>query len=168
MSTLSAIEAKNKRKTTKATATRLKNFLDSSGPNQLLRFDLTERIKNLSILWNQYDEVQSRIEALDFANIGDDTTTLHKQHNDEQATFELPYFNLVSHFETVLRNSIFVKIRFFVNSIFVKIRTSDLGIICHNFVTILYHLRLDYLKLNYYHFQEIIKIGTPFMTHLRN
>lgn len=57
MSTLSAIEARNKRRTVKATATRLKHFLDSSDPNQLSRFDLTERIKKLSILWDQYDEV---------------------------------------------------------------------------------------------------------------
>ncbi|GAB1860475.1 hypothetical protein CAJAP_01554 [Camponotus japonicus] len=104
MSTLSATEARNKRRTIKATATRLKHFLDSSDPNQLSRFDLTERIKKWSILWDQYDEIQSRIEALDFANIddSDDTSNLHKQHNDERATFELPYFNLVSRFETAL------------------------------------------------------------------
>lgn len=103
MATLSASEARNKRKTIKSSAMYMKNFIMSSDSTQLSRFDLTERMKKLSTLWDQYDEVQSRIQVLDFATAGDkDEAVLHKQHVNERASFETPYFNLMSRFESII------------------------------------------------------------------
>lgn len=82
MSTLSITDAKNKRKIIKAMTTQIRNCLDSSDPTQLSRFDLSERMKKLSALWEQYDEVQTRIETLDVANIGDiEDPTLLESYN---------------------------------------------------------------------------------------
>lgn len=110
MTTLSASEARNKRKSIKSMATQIKHFLDSADHTQLSRFDLTERMKKLIALWDQYDEVQIRIKTLELVNLGEaDDTALHKQHIEERASFETPYFNLVARFEAVLNTSNFAK-----------------------------------------------------------
>lgn len=102
MTTLSLNEARNKRKTIKSSATRIRSFIETADST---KFDLTERMKKLSILWNQYDEVQTRIEALDYENPDDkDENVLHKQHTDERASFENPYFNLVLRYESTLHS----------------------------------------------------------------
>ncbi|XP_011858081.1 PREDICTED: uncharacterized protein LOC105555666 [Vollenhovia emeryi] len=102
MATLSATEAKGKRTAIKAMATRIRHFIEQADTAQLSRFDLSERKKRLSELWEQYVEVQSRIEALDLAKPGDRTEdVLTKLHADERASFETPYFNLMSRLESV-------------------------------------------------------------------
>jgi len=84
--------------------TRLRNFLESSDPSQLSRFDIKKRLKKLSPLWDQYDQIQTCIEMLELAEPGNaDDNKLHKQHADERASFETSYFNLVSRFEATLR-----------------------------------------------------------------
>lgn len=105
MSTLFASDAKIKRKTLKAMATRIKNFLDSSDSSELSQFDLLERMKELQVLWDQHDEVQTRIETLEFTEPENkDEAALSKRHADERSSFEIPYFNLVTRFETILHN----------------------------------------------------------------
>ncbi|XP_011858863.1 PREDICTED: uncharacterized protein LOC105556386 [Vollenhovia emeryi] len=116
MATLSATEAKGKRTPIKAMATRIRHFIEQADSAQLSRFDLSERKKKLSELWDhclcpaeltsaehsQYVEVQSRIEMLDLANPGDRTEDVStKLHADERASFEIPYFNLMSRFESI-------------------------------------------------------------------
>ncbi|XP_067216970.1 uncharacterized protein [Linepithema humile] len=105
MSALSATEARNKRKTIKAMVTRIRHFIEASDSTQLSSFDLTERSKKLHNLWDQYDEIQTRIETLDLASNGDrDEAALHKHHSDERANFETTYFNLVACLEANIHN----------------------------------------------------------------
>ena len=64
MFNLTLAEAKSKRKVIKATVIRLKGFVESTEDAQLSRFNVMERMKRLSMLWDQFDEFQTRIEML--------------------------------------------------------------------------------------------------------
>ncbi|XP_067205332.1 uncharacterized protein [Linepithema humile] len=57
-------EAKIRRKRIKAAATRLKTFIESPQSAHATIFELNERKKKLANLYEQFDEVQSRIECL--------------------------------------------------------------------------------------------------------
>lgn len=112
MTTISVAEAKIKRRTIKATATRIKGFLESSDPAQLSCFDLTERLKKLTSLWEQFDDVQTVIERSDYGALGDnDDSNIQKQHNEERSSFEIPYFKLVARYEATLRDIQFREIQ---------------------------------------------------------
>lgn len=89
---LSESEAKTKRKSIKATATRLRTFLDSTQAQHVSKFELIERRKKLASLFEQYDEVQSRIEVL--TTEGDSSTSAI--HAEDRARFEEAYFQLMS------------------------------------------------------------------------
>ncbi|XP_018374037.1 PREDICTED: uncharacterized protein LOC108768190, partial [Trachymyrmex cornetzi] len=58
-------EVKTRRRSIKASATRLRTYIDSPQSEHATKFELVERKKKLSNLFQQYDEVQSYIECLD-------------------------------------------------------------------------------------------------------
>lgn len=96
-------EAKVRRGHIRATATRLKSFIETFDPLQGSRYDVAERKKKLTNLWDQFDSVQSRIEVLeneDPANA--DKEALLAQQVQQRTNFETPYFNLISRYETVI------------------------------------------------------------------
>lgn len=89
---LSESEAKTKRRSIKATATRLRNFIEFPQAQHVSKFELIERRKKLASLFEQYDEVQSRIEVLTTES---DSSTL-ATHAEDRARFEEAYFELMS------------------------------------------------------------------------
>lgn len=96
-------EAKVRRGHIRATATRLKSFIEAFDPLQGSRHDVAERKKKLTNLWDQFDSMQSRIEVLeneDPANA--DKEALLAQQVQQRTNFETPYFNLISRYETVI------------------------------------------------------------------
>jgi len=92
---LSEGEAKVRRRSIKAAATRLRNYIDSPQAEHATKFELAERKKKLASLFEQYDEVQSRIECL-ASNIDADLTA---SHSEDRAQFEETYFHLMSLFD---------------------------------------------------------------------
>ncbi|XP_029162785.1 uncharacterized protein LOC114934279 [Nylanderia fulva] len=105
MSNLTLSEAKNKRAHIRASATRLKTFIEGYDPNQGLRHDITERKVKLSDLWDQFEAVQSHIETIekeDPANT--DKDALLARQIQQRDSFENPYFHLVSRYDTVLEH----------------------------------------------------------------
>jgi len=92
---LSESEAKVRRRSIKAAATRLRNYIDSPQAEHATKFELAERKKKLASLFEQYDEVQSRIECL-ASNIDADLTV---SHSEDRAQFEETYFHLMSLFD---------------------------------------------------------------------
>lgn len=61
---LSESDAKTMRKIVKAAATRLKTYIESEQAEGATKFELAERRRKLANLFEQYDEIQSRIECL--------------------------------------------------------------------------------------------------------
>ncbi|XP_018371752.1 PREDICTED: uncharacterized protein LOC108766753 [Trachymyrmex cornetzi] len=103
MSNLTVAETKGKRKVIKAAVTRLKGFIDSIEIAQISRFELMERSKKLSILWDQYDEVQTRIEMLSVDDTSDENQhQIDIQHSDNRGSFEGAYFSLMAKLETAI------------------------------------------------------------------
>jgi len=103
MEALTLAEAKNKRAHIRASATRLKNFLETFNVSQGTRHDVTERKQKLAELWNQFEAIQSRIESLENAETAViDKDTLLEQQIQQRASFENPYFSLMSRYEAVL------------------------------------------------------------------
>jgi len=103
MESLSLIDAKSKRAHIRASATRLKNFLETFNVNQGSRYDITERKQKLAELWNQFEVIQSRIESLENADTAViDKVTLLEQQIQQRTSFENPYFSLMSRYEAVL------------------------------------------------------------------
>lgn len=97
-------EIKNKRSHIRATATRLKNFIESFNINQGSRHDITERKQKLTDLWNQFDIVQSCIESLEIQVLSiSDKDALLEQQIQQRTSFENPYFNLMSRYEIILQ-----------------------------------------------------------------
>ncbi|XP_018306980.1 uncharacterized protein, partial [Mycetomoellerius zeteki] len=91
---LSESEAKIKRRSIKAAATRLKNYLDSPQAEQATKFELIARKSKLTSLFEQFDEVQSRIECLESAE--QENAQVTAAHAEERARFEDAYFSVVS------------------------------------------------------------------------
>ncbi|XP_071581393.1 uncharacterized protein [Temnothorax nylanderi] len=102
MDTLTLTEAKNKRSHIRASATRLKTFIESFNINQGSRHDVIERKQKLADLWAQFDAVQSRIEALENADPATNKEHLLEQQIQQRATFENPYFSVMSQYDTTL------------------------------------------------------------------
>jgi len=92
---LSESEAKVRRRSIKAAATRLRNYIDSSQSEHATKFELAERKKKLANLFEQYDEVQSRIECLASNTDAD----LMANYSEDRAHFEEAYFHLMSLFD---------------------------------------------------------------------
>jgi len=69
MATVSLTEAKNKRRQIKTAATHIRNYVDNFNVEQGSRYDITERKQKLSDLWNQFDDIQSKIESLENADL---------------------------------------------------------------------------------------------------
>ncbi|CAL1671692.1 unnamed protein product [Lasius platythorax] len=104
MDSMTLSEAKSKRSHIRATATRLKTFIDSLNVNQGSRHDITEHKQKLTDLWNQFDVVQSRIESLEIQDPSiTDKDALLEQQIQTRTNFENPYFNLMSRYETILK-----------------------------------------------------------------
>lgn len=96
-------EAKVRRAYIRATATRLKSFIEAFNPSQGSRHDIAERKKKLTDLWDQFDNVQSRIELLENEDPSNtDKEALLTQEVQQRTNFETPYFNLVSRYEMVI------------------------------------------------------------------
>ncbi|XP_011861271.1 PREDICTED: uncharacterized protein LOC105558287, partial [Vollenhovia emeryi] len=103
MDTLTLTEAKNKRTVIKASATRLKTYIENFDVQQGSRHDLTERKTRLSELWSQFDVVQSRIEILENADpTVTDKEALQAQQAQQRASFETPYYNLMTRYNSLL------------------------------------------------------------------
>lgn len=103
MSNLTLSEAKNKRAHIRASATRLKTFIEGYDPNQGSRHDVSERKAKLSDLWNQFETVQSRIETIENEDLANtDKDALLAQQFQQRVGFENPYFQLVSRYNTIL------------------------------------------------------------------
>jgi len=92
---LSESKAKIRRRSIKAAATRLRNYIDSPQAEHATKFELAERKRKLANLFEQYDEVQSRIECL-ASNIDAELTA---NHSEDRAHFEEAYFYLMSLFD---------------------------------------------------------------------
>jgi len=102
MESLTLTEAKSKRAHIRASATRLKNFLETFNINQGSRYNVTERKQKLAELWNQFEAIQSRIESLENDTAVIDKDTLLEQQIQQRTSFENPYFSLMSRYEAVL------------------------------------------------------------------
>lgn len=105
METITLSEARNKRAHIRASATRLKTFIENYDPNQGSRHDISKRKTKLSDLWNQFEIIQSRIEALeneDTANI--DKDALLAQQIQQRTSFENLYFHLISRYNAMLEH----------------------------------------------------------------
>ncbi|XP_071574017.1 uncharacterized protein [Temnothorax nylanderi] len=105
MDSMTLSEAKSKRTHIRAAATRLKTYLDCFNIQQGSRHDIAERKNKLSELWNQFDLIQTRIEPLEN---GDESITdkdaLLAQQIQHRDSFETPYFNLMSRYESILQH----------------------------------------------------------------
>ncbi|XP_011858632.1 PREDICTED: uncharacterized protein LOC105556166, partial [Vollenhovia emeryi] len=103
MDTLTLTEVKNKRTAIKASATRLKTYIENFDVQQGSRHDLTERKTRLSELWSQFDVVQSRIEIFENADpTVIDKEALQAQQAQQRASFETPYYNLMTRYNSLL------------------------------------------------------------------
>ncbi|XP_018401738.1 PREDICTED: uncharacterized protein LOC108778911 [Cyphomyrmex costatus] len=89
-------EAKIRRRTIKASATRLRSYVESPQAEHATKFELIERKKKLADLFQQFDEVQSSIECFD-SSLDDPNTTA--AHAEERARFEEAYFHLMAIYE---------------------------------------------------------------------
>ncbi|XP_039315197.1 uncharacterized protein LOC120359860 [Solenopsis invicta] len=89
---LTEAEAKTRRTSIKGSVTRLKTFLESAQALRATKFELIERKKKLAELFEQYDEVQSRLECLAI----DKDTTVTAAYVEDRARFEEAYFQLMS------------------------------------------------------------------------
>jgi len=92
---LSESEAKVSRRSIKTAAMRFRNYIDSPQAEHATKFELAECKKKLANLFEQYDEVQSRIECL-VSNIDADLTA---NHSEDRAHFEEAYFHLMFLFD---------------------------------------------------------------------
>lgn len=108
MDSLTLQEAKNKRAHVRAAATRLKTYIDNYNLSQGSKHDVIEHKGKLSELWNQFEIVQSRIEALKLEAIEDqDSTAENKetfldQQIKQRESFENPYFNVMSRYDAII------------------------------------------------------------------
>jgi len=103
MATVSLTEAKNKRRQIKTAATRIRNYVDNFNVEQGSRYDITERKQKLSDLWNQFDDIQSKIESLENADLTiADKETFAEQQQNQRANFETAYFALITKCELIL------------------------------------------------------------------
>jgi len=103
MATVSLTEAKNKRRQIKTAATRIRNYVDNFNVEQGSRYDITERKQKLSDLWNQFDDIQSKIESLENADLTiADKENLAEQQQNQRANFETAYFALMTKCELIL------------------------------------------------------------------
>ncbi|XP_018398721.1 PREDICTED: uncharacterized protein LOC108776532, partial [Cyphomyrmex costatus] len=93
---LSVNEAKVKRRTIKASATRLQSYLESPQSAHASKFELAERKKKLADLFEQYDEIQSRLELLDVNN---EDPGVVAAHTEDRARFEESYYRLMALYE---------------------------------------------------------------------
>ncbi|KYQ56128.1 hypothetical protein ALC60_04951 [Trachymyrmex zeteki] len=85
-------EAKTRRRSIKASATRLRIYIESPQAEQATKFELVERKKKLTELFRQYDETQSFIECLDSQS---NDANVIAAHAEERARFEEAYFQLI-------------------------------------------------------------------------
>lgn len=105
MDSLTLMEAKYKRSHIKASATRLKNYIETFDISKGSRHDIAERKRKLTDLWDQFENIQTRIESLesqDPSNI--DEEALLEQQTQQRANFETIYFNLVARYESLLEH----------------------------------------------------------------
>lgn len=92
-------EAKIRRAIIKNSVIRLNCFLNSPRAKLATKFELIERKKKLASLFQQYDEVQSRIECL-MTNTIDNMMA----HAENRARFEEVYFRLVALYDQRLNS----------------------------------------------------------------
>lgn len=105
MDLLTLAEAKSKRTHTRAAATRLKNFLENFNVSQGSRYDITVRKQKLTDLWAQFETIQSRIETLENADPSNiNKEALVEQQIQQRASFENPYFSLMSQYDAILEH----------------------------------------------------------------
>lgn len=70
---------------------------------QETRHDIIDRKAKLNELWNQFDDVQSRIEILENEEPSiDDKEALLAQQAQQRTAFEESYFNLLSRYNVIL------------------------------------------------------------------
>ncbi|XP_018406238.1 PREDICTED: uncharacterized protein LOC108782451, partial [Cyphomyrmex costatus] len=92
---LSESEAKTRRTIIKATLTRLKTYLESAQSARATKFELIERKKKIANLFEQYDEVQARLECLTIDSDPNSAAT----HAEDRARVEEAYFQLMALYE---------------------------------------------------------------------
>lgn len=106
MAPLTLVDAKNKRKQIKASATRIRNYVENYDFGQGSRYEIVERKQKLADLWNQFDDIQSQIESLENADQSiTDREALAVEQQNQRAGFETAYFSLMSKCELEIQQT---------------------------------------------------------------
>lgn len=93
---LSISEAKIKRKSIKAAATRLGTYVNSAQVEHATKYELVERKRKLMDLFVQYDEVQSRVEYLESQGEEASEDVIAPAYIEDRARFEEAYYRVIA------------------------------------------------------------------------